>query len=57
MSHTVTISDDLYSRLEAAARRRGLGNVEQLLETLTIADDDVSRFKSLAQLMRSPAEP
>ena len=49
MSQTLTISDDLYSRLEAAARRRGLGNVEQLLETFPTADDDVSRFQSLAQ--------
>jgi hypothetical protein len=49
MSHTVTISDDLYSRLEAAARRRGLGNVEQLLETLPGVEDDESRFHKLAQ--------
>jgi hypothetical protein len=49
MSQTLTISDALYSRLEAAARRRGLGNVEQLLETLPAADDDASRFQSLAQ--------
>ena len=44
MSHTLTISDALYSRLEAAARRRGLGDVEQLLETLPTTDDDLSRF-------------
>jgi hypothetical protein len=41
--------DDLYSRLQDAARRRGLGNVEQLLETLPTADDDAGRFQSLAQ--------
>jgi hypothetical protein len=28
MSHTITISDDLHARFEAAARRRGLANVE-----------------------------
>ncbi len=49
MSHTVTISDGPYSRLEAAAGRRGLGNVEQLLETLPGSDADVSRFQTLAQ--------
>lgn len=48
MSQTLTISDDLYSRLEAAAHRRGLGNVEQLLETLP-TDVDASRFQILAQ--------
>jgi hypothetical protein len=49
MSHTVTISDDLYSRLEATARRRGLGNVEQLLEMLPTSDDHINRFQALAQ--------
>lgn len=34
MSQTLTISDALYSRLEAAARRRGLSSVEQLLEEI-----------------------
>jgi hypothetical protein len=33
MSQTLTIPDDLLARLEAAARRRGLSSVEQLLET------------------------
>lgn len=32
MSRTITISDDLYARLEAEARARGLTNVEHLLE-------------------------
>ncbi len=32
MSQTLIISDSLYMRLEAAARARGLNNVEQLLE-------------------------
>jgi hypothetical protein len=49
MSQTLTISDDLYSRLEAAARRRGLGNVEQFLETLPGTEDVVTRFQTLAQ--------
>lgn len=49
MSQTLTISDALYTRLEAAARRRGLGNVEQLLETIPATDDDLNRFQALAQ--------
>jgi hypothetical protein len=49
MSQTLTISDALYSRLEAAARKRGLTNVEQLLETLPVADEDAVRFHVLAQ--------
>jgi hypothetical protein len=32
MSRTLTISDELYSQLEAEARQRGLPSVEQLLE-------------------------
>jgi hypothetical protein len=32
MSRTLTISDELYAKLEAEARLRGLDSVEQLLE-------------------------
>ena len=32
MSHTLTISDTLYTQLEAAARTRGLSNIEELIE-------------------------
>lgn len=32
MSRTLTVSDDLYARLEAEARARGLSSVERLLE-------------------------
>jgi predicted CopG family antitoxin len=32
MSRTVTISDELYERLEGEARSRGLDSVERLLE-------------------------
>lgn len=34
MSQTLTISDTLYARLEAAARVRGLSNIEELIEHL-----------------------
>lgn len=32
MSRTLTISDELYAKLEAEARLRGLDSIEQLLE-------------------------
>jgi len=32
VSHTLTISDTLYTQLEAAARTRGLSNIEELIE-------------------------
>ena len=32
MSRTITISDELYARLEAEARARGLNDIERLLE-------------------------
>src|SRR5438874_1625303 len=49
MSQTLTISDELFSRLEAAARRRGLNNVEQLLETWQGTEEDLARFQRLVQ--------
>jgi hypothetical protein len=49
MSRTLTISDDLYIRLEAAARRRGLASVQQLLESLPVTAEDASRFQTLVQ--------
>ena len=33
MSRVLTLSDELYARLEMAARQRGLSGVEELLET------------------------
>ena len=40
MSYHLTISDTLYNRLEATMRRRGLGNIEQLLEEWQADEDD-----------------
>ncbi|MCK6618992.1 MAG: hypothetical protein HUU32_05255 [Calditrichaceae bacterium] len=34
MSQTLTISDNLYTRLEDVARLHGLGDIEQLIEQL-----------------------
>jgi hypothetical protein len=39
MGKTLNLPDDLYSRLEKAARQKGLKNIEQLLESLQIAED------------------
>lgn len=38
MSRTITISDELYTRLEAEARLRGLDSVERFLEQWQYAD-------------------
>jgi hypothetical protein len=35
MSRTLTISDELYERLEGEARSRGLDSVERLLEAVS----------------------
>ena len=49
MSQTLTISDHLLARLEAAARRRGLNSVEQLLETWQAREEELARFHILAE--------
>src|SRR5688572_18926849 len=49
MSQTLTISDQLLAGLEAAARRRGLDSVEQLLETWEASEAEVARFHALAE--------
>jgi hypothetical protein len=43
MSRTLTISDELFARLEASARQRGLAGVEQLLEEWQAHAEDRSR--------------
>ena len=52
MSQTLTISEDLLSRLQAAAQRRGLASVEQLLETWESSDEPLARFRTLVQQWR-----
>ena len=49
MSQTLNISDNLLSRLEAAARRRGLSSVEQLLETWQAGEEQLIHFHTLAR--------
>ena len=43
MSKTIDIPDEVYSRLEAEAARRGLGDVVQLLEAVSSAVPNVQR--------------
>ena len=49
MSQTLTISDRLLARLEAAARRCGLNSVEQLLETWQAGEEELDQFHTLAE--------
>jgi hypothetical protein len=64
MSRVLTISDDLYSRLEQAARQQGLSGVEELLETWQANEEErwrreksVERIDALrAQLLATYGE-
>ena len=49
MSQTLTISDHLLTQLKASAQRRGLTDVEQLLETWQAGEEELARFPSLAE--------
>jgi hypothetical protein len=49
MSQTLTISDTLYTRLEQAARERGLATIEQLLETWQTLDAERQRRHLIVQ--------
>lgn len=42
MSRTLTISDELYGRLESEARSRGLKSVEELLDRLQSQQTDIA---------------
>jgi hypothetical protein len=49
----LTISDELLARLEAAARRRGLSSVQQLLEAWQAGEEEHVRFRALAERWKS----
>ncbi len=49
MSKNLTISDELYARLESEARGRGLNTVEELLDNWQGLAPDVSRRKDVVQ--------
>lgn len=49
MSRTLTISDELYERLESEARSRGLKSVEELLDRLQSDQSDISLRKEVVR--------
>ena len=49
MSRTMTISDELYERLEAEARRRGLKTVEEFLERLQLREADLAHREEVVR--------
>jgi predicted CopG family antitoxin len=51
MSRTITISDELYERLQAEARTRGMNSIEQLLEQLqTPASEQSDRHQVVGEI-------
>ncbi|CAN5164186.1 MAG: hypothetical protein ACR2GW_12645 [Pyrinomonadaceae bacterium] len=49
MSRTITISDELYARLEAEARARGLNSIEHLLEEQGQNKSDLTQRRNLVK--------
>jgi hypothetical protein len=49
MSHTITISDSLYTRLQKAMRARGADNLETLLADLTNGNDETTTRRAAVQ--------
>lgn len=49
MSQTLTVSDDLYARLEQTAQQRGLPRVEDLLEIWQTTEDERNRRREVVQ--------
>lgn len=49
MSRTLTISDELYARLQAEARSHGLKTVEELLDRIQIPEAELSRREDVVR--------
>ncbi len=49
MGKTLSISDDLYDRLDQAARQRGMKNIEQLLETWQSSEGDLRKRQKVVE--------
>jgi predicted CopG family antitoxin len=49
MSRTITISDELYARLESEARARGLNDIEHLLEEREQSESDLNERQNLVK--------
>jgi hypothetical protein len=57
MSRTVEISDELYARLEAEAKRRGLESIERLLEEeVNGSREAVSKEEAVRQILEIQAK-
>lgn len=59
MSHTLTLSDELYQQLQVEAQNRGLGSVEQLLAEIGTEElrqerkEEIRRIDSLRERLRA----
>jgi hypothetical protein len=42
MSQVITVSESLYARLDAEARKRGLNSIAELLEQLPIGENELA---------------
>jgi hypothetical protein len=49
MSRVLTLSDDLYDKLETAAQRCGLAQIDQLLEQWQAADEERAKRDEVLQ--------
>ena len=49
MSRTITVSDELYDRLEEAAHVRGLAEVEQLIEEWQSSEDELRSRRDIVR--------
>jgi len=49
MGKTLSLPDDLYDRLENAAHQKGLKNIEQLLESWQIAEDNLLKRRETVE--------
>jgi hypothetical protein len=56
MSQTITVSDDLYARLEQSARHRGFASVEQLVDAWQTAEDKLCQRRAAVQRIHETRE-
>ena len=56
MSRTITISDELYARLEAEAHTRGMNSIERLLEEREQDKPDIAHRKNIVKKIASLRE-
>lgn len=56
MSQVLTISDTLYTQLETIAQKRGLLNIEQLLEVWQLQENDMRQRQEAVQRINTLRE-